>query len=46
MTSSSGEGAAADAPTGTVLSGTGGVWRIRADDGATIEASLPGTPAP
>jgi ribosome biogenesis GTPase len=27
---------------GTVLTGTGGVWRVRTDDGETIEASLRG----
>jgi ribosome biogenesis GTPase len=27
---------------GVVLSGTGGVWRVRTDDGGTIEASLRG----
>lgn len=29
-------------PRGTVLSGTGGVWRVRTDDGETVEASLRG----
>ena len=27
---------------GVVLEGTGGVWRVRTDDGATVEASLRG----
>ena len=40
------EGAAAAAegtvPEGTVLSGTGGVWRVLADDGAVLETSLRG----
>jgi ribosome biogenesis GTPase len=27
---------------GTVLTGTGGVWRVRTDDGTTIEASMRG----
>jgi ribosome biogenesis GTPase / thiamine phosphate phosphatase len=27
---------------GTVLTGTGGVWRVRTDDGETVEASLRG----
>jgi ribosome biogenesis GTPase len=31
-----------DRHTGTVLSGTGGVWRVRADDGETRDASLRG----
>lgn len=31
-----------DSHAGTVLSGTGGVWRVRADDGATHDASLRG----
>ena len=31
-----------DSSTGTVLSGTGGVWRVRTDDGTTREASLRG----
>jgi ribosome biogenesis GTPase len=33
---------ATPAPLGTVLSGTGGVWRVLGDDGATREASLRG----
>jgi ribosome biogenesis GTPase / thiamine phosphate phosphatase len=31
-----------DAPSGTVLGGTGGVWRVRTDDGTVVEASLRG----
>ena len=31
-----------EAPTGTVLAGTGGVWRVRTTDGETREASLRG----
>ena len=29
-------------PRGVVVSGTGGVWRVRLEDGQTIEASLRG----
>ena len=29
-------------PAGTVLGGTGGVWRVRMDDGADVEASMRG----
>lgn len=29
-------------PLGTVLGGTGGVWRVRTDDGAVVETSLRG----
>jgi ribosome biogenesis GTPase / thiamine phosphate phosphatase len=32
----------AAAPRGIVLSGTGGVWRVRRDDGSVVEASLRG----
>ncbi len=31
-----------DATVGVVLSGTGGIWRVRRDDGETVEASLRG----
>ena len=37
-----GTGDAGDAPLGTVLSGTGGVWRVRLADGATVDATLRG----
>jgi ribosome biogenesis GTPase len=37
-----GESAAAPAEEGVVLSGTGGVWRVRRDDGDVVEASLRG----
>jgi ribosome biogenesis GTPase len=37
-----GESAAAPAQEGVVLSGTGGVWRVRRDDGDVVEASLRG----
>jgi ribosome biogenesis GTPase len=36
------EGAAAGSSVGVVLSGTGGIWRVRRDDGVVVEASLRG----
>ena len=35
-------GAAQDAPLGTVLSGTGGVWRVRLADGEIVDATMRG----
>ena len=31
-----------DAPLGTVLSGTGGVWRVRLADGSIVDATMRG----
>ena len=31
-----------DSPLGTILGGTGGVWRVRTDEGAELDASLRG----
>ena len=36
------DAAADDAPLGTVLSGTGGVWRVRLADGSIVDATMRG----
>ena len=42
MTQHTGESSAALAEQGVVLSGTGGIWRVRRDEGTVVEASLRG----
>ena len=42
MTDQRDDAASAEAEHGIVLSGTGGVWRVRRDDGSVVEASLRG----
>jgi ribosome biogenesis GTPase len=42
MTDPTGGGSPAAAEQGIVLSGTGGVWRVRRDEGTIVEASLRG----
>src|SRR5829696_1300495 len=42
MTVQRDDAASAEAEHGIVLSGTGGVWRVRRDDGSVVEASLRG----
>src|SRR5829696_990309 len=42
MTVQRDDAASAEAEQGIVLSGTGGVWRVRRDDGSVVEASLRG----
>ncbi|HEV7994247.1 MAG TPA: ribosome small subunit-dependent GTPase A [Gemmatimonadaceae bacterium] len=42
MTPGRDDESAQNAPRGIVLSGTGGVWRVRREDGSVVEASLRG----
>jgi ribosome biogenesis GTPase len=42
MTQRTGEASSTAAEQGIVLSGTGGVWRVRRDEGTVVEASLRG----